>query len=357
MIEPVVISGWPASDVPASSEPAAEQHITTVEPEPQSTRRTNMFMAELSKAMQAAVENARTETLARLEAEAKTVVDEIQAGASNEASELRARADGDVAAIRDWSKSEIARVREETEARIAARKAALEDEMEQHSATIEARVERVSVVVAAYEAELAGFFERLNAEEDPTRIATMAEAMPDPPSLAAVAASITSAAEPSAERLARVLSPVSDEPDSTSDSTSTDFAAAEAEAASITDDLGSEYVLPAPHGDELNGATVEEPAPELEATLVEPTTTRVVVSGLVSVANIANFKRSLGHVPGVTNIAVASGRDGDFAFTVGHKLGSGLAEAVRTLAGFDVEITAQTDESIVVSANDRDSNG
>jgi hypothetical protein len=353
MIEPVVISGWPAPDVPASSEPPAEQQITTVEPEPHSARRTNMFMAELSKAMQAAVENARTETLARLEAEAKTVVDEIQAGASNEATELRARADGDVAAIRDWSKSEIARVREETEARIAARKAALEDEMEQHSATIEARVERVSVVVAAYEAELAGFFERLNAEEDPTRIATMAEAMPDPPSLAAVAASITSAAEPSAERLARVLSPVSDEPDSTS----TDFAAAEAEAASITDDLGSEYVLPAPHGDELNGATVEEPAPELEATLVEPTTTRVVVSGLVSVANIANFKRSLGHVPGVSNIAVASGRDGDFAFTVGHKLGTGLAEAVRTLAGFDVEITAQTDESIVVAANDRDSNG
>ena len=39
-------------------------------------------------------------------------------------------------------------------------------------------------VVAAFEAEMGAFFERLIAEEDPTRIATMAETMPDPPSLA-----------------------------------------------------------------------------------------------------------------------------------------------------------------------------
>ena len=35
---------------------------------------------------------------------------------------------------------------------------------------------------------MAEFFERLIAEQDPTRIATMAEAMPDPPDLAAIAA-------------------------------------------------------------------------------------------------------------------------------------------------------------------------
>ena len=62
--------------------------------------------------------------------------------------------------------------------------------MEQHAAMVEARVERVAAVVAAFEAQMAAFFERLNAEEDPTRIATMAETMPDPPSLADVAASV-----------------------------------------------------------------------------------------------------------------------------------------------------------------------
>jgi hypothetical protein len=83
--------------------------------------------------------------------------------------------------IRDWSKAEIARVREETETRIAARKAALEDELVEHTAAIETRTARIAGVVATYEADLAAFFERLNAEEDPTRIATMAEAMPEPP--------------------------------------------------------------------------------------------------------------------------------------------------------------------------------
>ena len=354
MIEATAMSEWPATpELPASSESPAEQQGAEVEPAPPSTRRATRFMAELSRAMQAAVENARTETMARLEVEAKTVVDEIQAGASNEAADLRAKADGDVAAIRDWSKAEIARIREETESRIAARKAALEGEMEEHSATIEARVERVSVVVAAYEAELAAFFQRLNAEEDPTRIATMAETMPEPPSLTDVAASITSAAEPSAERLARVLSPTSDEPDSSS----ADFAAAEAEAASFTADLESEVDLTPPQGDQLNGAAVDEPAPELQEVPVELGTTRVVVSGLVSVANIANFKRSLGRLPGVSSIAVASGRDGDFAFTVGHTLGSALSESVRTLTGFDVEITSESDGAIVVAAKDRDSGG
>jgi hypothetical protein len=55
--------------------------------------------------------------------------------------------------------------------------------------------------------------------------------------------------------------------------------------------------------------------------------------------------------------AVASGRDGDFAFTVGHTLGSALSESVRSLPGFEVEITGEKDGAIVVTATDRESNG
>jgi hypothetical protein len=311
-------------------------------------------MAELSRAMQAAVETARADTMARFEVEAKSVVDEIHAGATNEAAELRSRADGDLTAIRDWSKAEIARVREETESRVAARKAALDEELIDHAATIEARTERVATVVAAYEAQLAAFFERLNAEEDPTRIATMAESMPEPPSLTDVAASVSNASEPSADRLARVFAPS----DGGYGSNGVDFAAAEAEAASFTTDLESEGELASAEADQPASATGDEPELTIEdSPPAEIGTTRVVVSGLVSVANIANFKRSLARVAGVTSIAVASGRDGDFAFTVGHTLGSALSASVKALPGFDIEITGEHDDAIVVTAKDRETDG
>lgn len=350
MIETATMSEQPAtSEPPAMSDPPGETEAAAILP----ARRATRFMAELSRAMQAAIETARTETMAHFEVEAKGVVEEIHASATNEAADLRRKADDDVAAIRDWSKAEIARIRHETESRTATRKAALDGEMEEHAATIEARTARVSAVVAAFETELAAFFERLNAEEDPTRIATMAETMPDPPSLADVAASIASASEPSAERLTRLLAPAADE----NGSTVIDFAAAEAEAASFTGDLESEDDLPAAQAEQLEDASVEDPAPAVEDALAaELSSTRVVVSGLVSVANIANFKRSLGRLAGISTIAVASGRDGDFAFTVGHNLGSALSASVQALPGFDIQITGESDDAIVVAAQDRDAN-
>jgi hypothetical protein len=78
------------------------------------------------------------------------------------------------------------------------------------------------------------------------------------------------------------------------------------------------------------------------------------VSGLASVANIANFKRSLSRTPGISTIGVASGPDGDFVFTVGHTLGSALPASVSGLSGFDIELTSESDEAIAVVAQDRD---
>ena len=161
-----------------------------------SARRPTKFMAELSRAMQTAVETSRDETLARLGADAKTVVEEIHSASAVEAAELRRQADDDVAAVREWSKAEIARIREETEARIALRKTALDGEMDQHGLVVESRVQQVGATVAEYEAQMDAFFERLRAEEDPTRIAAMAERMPEPPDLAGVAAAIHRARRP-----------------------------------------------------------------------------------------------------------------------------------------------------------------
>ena len=193
----------PNAEAPAEGSTVAEQSTADEAPtapeEPEtsdmidatattSTRRPTKFMAELSRAMQTAVETSRDETMARLAADAKTVVEEIHAASAVEAAELRRHADDDVAAVREWSKAEIARIREETEARIALRKTALDGEMDAHAAVVESRVQRVGATVAAFEHEMAAFFERLLAEEDPTRIAAMAERMPEPPDLAGVAA-------------------------------------------------------------------------------------------------------------------------------------------------------------------------
>jgi hypothetical protein len=310
-------------------------------------------MAELSRAMQAAAENARAELMTRFEADAKGVVEEVHTGATEEAADLRRKADDDVAAIREWSKAEVARIREETDARIAARKTGLEAEMEQHAATVEARIERVTAVVGAFETQMAAFFERLNAEEDPTRIATMAETMPEPPSLADVAASIanTSVAQSvAAESAVEAATTAGDAPD-----TEIDFAAAEAEAASFSGDLDGEDDLPTAEGEANEDAAVGEASATFdEAPSAELTSSRIVVSGLVSVANIANFKRSLTRTAGVVTIGVASGPDGDFVFTVGHTLGSALSASIQELSGFEIQITGESDEAISVAAQDRD---
>ena len=82
--------------------------------------------------------------------------------------------------------------------------------------------------------------------------------------------------------------------------------------------------------------------------------TRVVVLGLVSVASIATFKRSLGRTSGVSGITVASGPDGEFVFTVNHDAGVSLADAITALPGFEARITAETADGLEVAAHDPD---
>jgi len=380
------------------------------------TRRPTKFMADLSRAMQTAAEASRDETMARFGGDAKVAVEEIRTSSAEEAAGLRRRADDDVAAVREWSKTEIARIREETDSRIVARKAALDGEMDAFAAIIEARVERVNATVTEYEAEMADFFERLLAEQDPTRIATMAQAMPDPPDLSSIAATVTEAAprvdpapepapveltpepapdspveaavegeatveaEAAVEGEATVEGEAAVEGEATVDAEATvegeateepeaaveveaepvaapDFAAAEAEAAAFTSDLDADdglTSLSAANGD----APVEEPAVESangRHGSADRVTTRVVVLGLVSVASIATFKRSLGRVSGVSAIGVASGPDGEFVFTVSHDSSLGLAAAITALPGFDARISAETPGGLEVAAHDPDS--
>ena len=400
----------PADTSVAVDDPtAAEEHMTTDMTDATAitpARRPTKFMADLSRAMQTAAESSRDETMTRFASDAKVAVEEIRTGSADEAAGLRRRADDDVAAVREWSKTEIARIREETDARIVARKAALDGEMDAFAAIIEARVERVNKTVTEFEAEMSEFFERLLAEQDPTRIATMAQAMPDPPDLSAIAATVTeaapravpaadpveldagSAAQDDVEAPTAVEAPTeTDIPTGTETQAESgavfeaqaesepvaadapvgsvegepepavmpdpDFAAAEAEAASFSGDLDDD--------DGLTKLAESSDAPADDAAAAGPAarasgrvTTRVVVLGLVSVASIATFKRSLGRVSGVSAIGVASGPDGEFVFTVSHDAGLALGEAISALPGFEATITAQTSDGLEVAAHDPD---
>ncbi len=204
-------TGWPGEDTARSTEtaemgaeatPAMGAEATamidpwaspTVAPEPTPTpsappppppagRKPTKFMADLTKAMQAAAEDARTRALTQLQSDAKTAVETIHGRSSTEAAGLRRAADDDVAAVREWSKAEIARIREETEAKITERKGRLESEIDEHAGVIEREIDAVQKTVAAFEDEMAAFFERLLGEEDPSRFATMAENLPEAPS-------------------------------------------------------------------------------------------------------------------------------------------------------------------------------
>ena len=387
---------------------AAEEHMTTDMTDATAitaARRPTKFMADLSRAMQTAAESSRDETMTRFASDAKVAVEEIRTGSAEEAAGLRRRADDDVAAVREWSKTEIARIREETDARIVARKSALDGEMDAFAAIIEARVERVNKTVAEFEAEMTEFFERLLAEQDPTRIATMAQAMPDPPDLSAIAATVTEAAprvvptadpvEPEAEPATQddVEAPTAEAPAETETQAATevqaesepvfeaqaesepvaadapvgsvesepepavmpdpDFAAAEAEAASFSGDLDDDDGL-TKLAESSDTPADEAPAASPAARASGRVTTRVVVLGLVSVASIATFKRSLGRVSGVSAIGVASGPDGEFVFTVSHDAGLALGEAITALPGFDATITNQTSDGLEVAAHDPD---
>ena len=97
--------------------------------------------------------------------------------------------------------------------------------------------------------------------------------------------------------------------------------------------------------------------PDADDAGTEATTTRVVVTGLVSVASIAGFKRQLSRVTGVQSVGVSSGPDGEFLFAVSHDAGIVLRDAVTTLPGFGARVTAEADGELTVTASDPETEG
>jgi hypothetical protein len=136
-----------------------------------------------------------------------------------------------------------------------------------------------------------------------------------------------------------------------------EFANAEAEAADFTSEEQTEDPeIPTIAEDalaaRLAGLVAEEPAQPSE---VE--STRVVVTGLVSVASIAGFKRNLARVNGVRTVGVSSGPDGEFVFAVTHDAGLDLTDGIATLPGFGARVTSEAPGQLTVAARDPESEG
>jgi hypothetical protein len=365
-------------------------------------RRPTKFLADLTRAMQAAAEQARTATLDQFRGDGTAVIEQIHARSATGATELRRHADDDVAAIKDWSKAEIARIRDEIERRIGARREQLEGQLERHAAIVEHEIEKVRGRIASFEIEMGQFFDDLVGEEDPAVFAARAVSLPEPPSfedldddamtallrepgvgapepavdpaanvvgedppldreaaMAAIQAAAEAAAtldtpEVTADAAPDPWSPALEEPEVdprlamlglTPNFAAAEMAAVEMAAAEIDD-------MPEIGGDALAArlaGLVPGDAPAADEAAV---TTRVVVTGLVSVASIASFKRHMGRLAGVGHVGVSSGPDGEFVFAVSHDPATSLRELIPTLPGFAARVGGVGDGVIQVSAQD-----
>ena len=139
---------------------------------------------------------------------------------------------------------------------------------------------------------------------------------------------------------------------------SSNFDAAEAEAAAEATSADDE--IPTMGDDALAArlAGLVPPEGEVEARparVASERTSKVVVSGLVSVASIASFKRHLGRASGVQSVGVSSGPDGEFIFTVHHDEAVNLSEVVPGLPGFRARVTNAADGVVSVTAHDPES--
>ena len=369
---------WPDSDFasrtgfeaarqrPADApEPAQEAPKMVVEPSAPPKKPTKL-MADLAAAIRATTVSARDQQMGQLEAEASTIVETIRAQSEEGAVALRRKSDEDVAGIRDWAKAEIARIKETSESRIGDRKHVLEQEVADHAAAIEDRCAEVHSTVAGYRRAMDAYFERLQTEDDPARLATMAEAMPEPPALqtlsdlddlpiegaaarraaedaefeaAAESAETAEAAADVAETAAELLSGRVGEQDS-ADPEAQAALSARVDAGGFDTESYQDRLASLLPGHAEGGADGE------------PRTTQVIVTGLVSVASIASFKRHLGRLSGVTNVAVASGPDGEFNFNVTHRPDVSFRDAIPTMPGFAARVVASGDGVISVTAHD-----
>jgi hypothetical protein len=82
------------------------------------------------------------------------------------------------------------------------------------------------------------------------------------------------------------------------------------------------------------------------------TSSKLLVSGLTSVAGISAFKGAIGGLPGVRSVSVSTGERGVFVYTVNHEPETDIAAAIGDLSAFAVQVTEATSDSVSVTAHE-----
>lgn len=376
-------------------------------------KRDNPIVAGLVKAMREAAVASRSETTTRLQAEAAARIESIRAESTEEAAALRKRVDDDIAEIREWSKVEMARIKAETEHRIEERRADAINESQRHLDSVEELVQRVQATVTAFEADMDRFFDRLLAENDPARLAALAEQAPDAPDLTGElpkATGWTARVEESAQAEPEGFDGVIGVDTSDAQAEASDETVAEASVETVPDAPAETFAEAAAETDvesptetvaEASMETVGEAADETAAEPVvleaaaaaeaeaaasegldlsagdewpatvmaamaaaarrddkpaEPAedsaTTRLHVSGLTSVAGISAFKGAIGGLTGVRSVSVSTGERGVFIYSVNHDQDLALATALAGLSAFAVDVAESGGDHLSVTAHE-----
>ncbi len=127
---------------------------------------------------------------------------------------------------------------------------------------------------------------------------------------------------------------------------------AEPEATESDADTGADHEI-----DAMSEATIAARLGDISSNgrTAPESTTSVVVIGLVSVASVAAFKRTLGKVTGVRSVGVSSGPEGEFVFKTAHDADVALKDVIPTLPGFGARVVAAGDGVVNVSARDPES--
>jgi hypothetical protein len=377
---------WPTTDRAAESAQTAESpeagagQEAVAEPPAavkgeKTGRRENPLVAGLIKAMREAAIASRAETTTRLQAEAATRIEAIRAESTEEAAALRKRVDDDIAGIREWSKVEMARIRAETEHRIEERRADAISESQRHLDAVEELVGQVQATVSAFERDTEQFFKRLLAETDPAHLAAIAEQAPEPPDLTgdlpkptgwtagskrdadSTESDDAAPTEASTDVTAETpgVDPEADQAAAEAPDAKANRKALQAEAAAEAEAAATEG-LDLSTADEWPAASVMAAARRADEAAPSPdesgASSKLLVSGLTSVAGISAFKGAIGGLPGVRSVSVSTGERGMFIYTVNHEPETDIATAIGALSAFAVQVTEATGDSVSVTAHE-----
>jgi hypothetical protein len=197
---------------------------------------------------------------------------------------------------------------------------------------------------------MAEFFEQLVAEEDPARVAGLAEQMPMPPSLEAFPEpEATPAGKAKASRNGRAPANAVDDGAekvaSKADRLADELDAAEREV----DDSDATADADAEGLDSEAAAAAEAEAIAGLAMPPVPAQSQLVVVGLATVPAIAAFKAELMRVDGVTGVNVTAVADGEFMFTVAHAADADLRGAVEAMDRFAAHVTDEDGATLSIS--------